>query len=374
MTQNKKIMIIAGEASGDLHGANLVKAIQARQGSISFFGVGGNALRGAGVTIRVDAEELAVVGLSEVFSKIGTILKALSLLKKDLKMQCPDLLILIDFPDFNLKLAAAAKKMNIPVMYYISPQVWAWRTGRVKKIRKLVNEMVVILPFEVNFYKEHHIPVTFVGHPLLDNIAPADFNNTLDKEGIFTIGLLPGSRREEVARLLPVMVQAAEIIAAESQNITFVVSVATSVDKNQVEAITRGCRASISIIQGNIHNVLQTAALVISASGTVTLEAALFGTPMIIIYKMSWLSHWLGAKLIRVKYIGLANLIAGKEVVPELIQEKASPENIAKLALILLRDKKARAEMQRQLHTIRKELGPPGASEMAAKVALRMLS
>ena len=367
-------MIIAGEASGDLHGANLVKAIQARVAFISFFGVGGNALRDAGVTIRVNAEELSVVGLSEAFSKIGTILKALHLLKKDLKMRRPDLLILIDFPDFNLKLAAAAKKLNIPVMYYISPQVWAWRTGRVRKIQRLVDEMVVILPFEVNFYKEHGIHVTFVGHPLLDNIPPADLNNTLDQEGIQTIGLLPGSRSEEVARILPVMVQAAEIIAAQRQNITFVVPIAMSVDRGQVDAIVRGCRANLSIVQGNIHNVLQSAALVISASGTVTLEAALFGTPMIIVYKMSWLSHWLGTKLIRVKHIGLANLIAGKEVVPELIQEKASPENIAEHALRLLRDKEARADIQQQLRMIRKKLGAPGASAMAAEVALGMLS
>jgi lipid-A-disaccharide synthase len=234
--------------------------------------------------------------------------------------------------------------------------------------------MVVILPFEVNFYKEHDIRVTFVGHPLLDNIPGSDLNNTLKKKGIKTIGLLPGSRSEEVARHLPIMIQAAEIIAAQTQDVTFMVAVAMSVDKGQVEAMVRGCKANLSIVQGKVHEVLQSAAFVISASGTVTLEAALFGTPMIIVYKMSWLSHWLATKLIRVKYIGLANLIADKEVVPELIQEKASPENIAENVLHLLRDKDALADMQRQLHTIRKELGTPGASAMAAKVALRMLS
>ncbi len=372
----KRIMIIAGEASGDLHGANLVRAIQAHDPSISFLGVGGAALKGTGVTIRVNAETLSVVGLSEVFSKIGTILKALSVLKKDLKRLRPDLLILIDFPDFNLKLAAAAKKMNIPVMYYISPQVWAWRTGRVKKIRKLVNEMVVILPFEADFYKEHNIPVTFVGHPLLDNISPEDFNNTLNKEGAPIIGLLPGSRNEEVARLLPVMLQAAEIISEQTREVKFTIPVAPSLDKDKMEEMARGCRADISIVQGNIHihKVLHSASFVISASGTATLEAALFGTPMIIVYKISPFSYWLGTKLIRVKHVGLANLIAGKEVVPELIQESASPENIADHALRLLKDKEARAEMQQQLNAIRKELGAPGASAMAAKVALRMLA
>ncbi|MBW2645230.1 MAG: lipid-A-disaccharide synthase [Deltaproteobacteria bacterium] len=369
----KRIMIIAGEASGDMHGANLVKAIQGKEPAIAFFGVGGTALKETGVTIRVKSEELSVVGLSEVFSKIGKILKALSLLKKDLKTLRPDLLILIDFPDFNLRLAAAAKKLNIPVMYYISPQVWAWRTGRVKKIRRLVNEMVVILPFEVDFYKEHDIPVTFVGHPLLDNISPDDFNNTLNKEGLPIIGLLPGSRSEEVARLLPVMIEAAEIISEEVRGIKFIIPVAPSLDKDKVEAMVAGCKAGISIVQGNAYEVLKSAALVISASGTATLEATIFGTPMIIVYKVSPFSYWLGTKLIQVKYAGLANLIAGKEVVPELIQDKASPENIADHALRLLRNKKARAAMQQQLNAIRKELGSPGASDMAAKVALRML-
>lgn len=367
-------MIIAGEASGDLHGANLVKAIQAREPSISFFGVGGTALKGAGVTIRVQSEELSVVGLSEVFSKIGKILKALSLLKKDLKTLRPDLLILIDFPDFNLRLAAAAKKLNIPVMYYISPQVWAWRTGRVKKIRRLVDEMVVILPFEADFYKEHDIPVTFVGHPLLDNISPDDFNNTLNKKGPPIIGLLPGSRSEEVERLLPVMIEAAGIISEEVREVKFIIPVAPSLNKDKAEKMLQGSMADISIAQGNVYEVLKSAVLVISASGTATLEAAIFGTPMLIVYKVSPLSYWLGTKLIRVKYAGLANLIAGEEIVPELIQEKASPENIAEHALRLLRDKKARAEMQQQLNAIRKELGDPGASDMAAKVALRMLS
>jgi lipid-A-disaccharide synthase len=374
MNKSKRIMIIAGEASGDLHGANLVKAIQAREPSISFFGVGGTALKGAGVTIRVQSEELSVVGLSEVFSKIGKILKALSLLKKDLKTLRPDLLILIDFPDFNLRLAAAAKKLNIPVMYYISPQVWAWRTGRVKKIRRLVDEMVVILPFEADFYKEHDIPVTFVGHPLLDNISPDDFNNTLNKEGPPIIGLLPGSRSEEVARLLPVMIEAAGIISEEVREVKFIIPVAPSLNKDKAEKMLQGSMADISIAQGNVYEVLKSAVLVISASGTATLEAAIFGTPMLIVYKVSPLSYWLGTKLIRVKYAGLANLIAGEEIVPELIQEKASPENIAEHALRLLRDKKARAEMQQQLNAIRKELGDPGASDMAAKVALRMLS
>ncbi|MBT9448106.1 MAG: lipid-A-disaccharide synthase, partial [Desulfobacterales bacterium] len=180
--------------------------------------------------------------------------------------------MLIDFPDFNLMLAATAKGLNIPVMYYISPQVWAWRTGRVRKIRKLVDEMVVILPFEADFYRKHKIPVTFVGHPLLDNISPGDLNKPPAKNGSRIVGLLPGSREEEVSRLLPVMTEAAERVSRQIQKTRFLLSVAPSLDRTRVEKMAAGCKADISIAEGNVHNVLRSAEIVISASGTVTLE------------------------------------------------------------------------------------------------------
>ncbi|RLB82272.1 MAG: lipid-A-disaccharide synthase [Deltaproteobacteria bacterium] len=369
-------MIIAGEASGDLHGAHLVRAMLGLNPGLEFFGIGGNALRQAGVRIRIDNSEMAVVGISEAFSKINLLLRALKLAKQDLRESRPDLLILIDFPDFNLRVAHVAQRLGIPVMYYISPQVWAWRTGRVKKIKGVVDHMVVIFPFEVDFYKKWNVPVTFVGHPLLDTMQPeATEGKAEDLKGNgLLVGLLPGSRNEEVTRLLPTMVQVAEILSERVEGIRFAIPVASSVDRAGVEAEVRGTNTRFLILSNRLHDVLRVARLVITASGTVTLEAAITGTPMIIVYKVSALSYWLGKCLIRVKHIGLANLVAGRQIVPELIQADASAETIADQALRMLRDEKGLAQMRHELLQVGERLGMPGASRRAAEVAMSLLS
>ncbi|MFH1076461.1 MAG: lipid-A-disaccharide synthase [Pseudomonadota bacterium] len=374
METKQNIMIVAGEASGDLHGANLVKALLAKEPGISFYGIGGKMLKECGVTLFAEAETLSVVGISEVFSKLNTILSALSLARKELKQRRPQLLILIDFPDFNLRLAKTAKKLNIPVMYYISPQLWAWRKGRIKNIRKLVDEMVVILPFESEFYRQNNVPVTFVGHPLLDVIPAHDPSLTMvDIDMAPLVGLLPGSRNEEVNRLLPIMLQAAEIVSRHIKGVRFILPVAPSLDKGKVQDMIKGVSLNITISQGNVYDVLRSAALVIAASGTVTLEAALFSVPMVIVYKMSWFSHWLAQILIKVKHFGLVNLIAGEEVVPELLQDEVSAENIAAHVLRVLSNKRERLEIYKKLIGIRSKLGSPGASARAADVALRLM-
>jgi len=376
ISYKKKIMIIAGEASGDLHGAHLVRAMIGLNPGLEFFGIGGNALRQAGVRIRIDNSEMAVVGISEAFSKINLLLRALKLAKQDLRESRPDLLILIDFPDFNLRVAHVAQRLGIPVMYYISPQVWAWRTGRVKKIKGVVDHMVVIFPFEVDFYKKWNVPVTFVGHPLLDTMQPeATEGKAEDLKGNgLLVGLLPGSRNEEVTRLLPTMVQVAEILSERVEGIRFAIPVASSVDRAGVEAEVRGTNTRFLILSNRLHDVLRVARLVITASGTVTLEAAITGTPMIIVYKVSALSYWLGKCLIRVKHIGLANLVAGRQIVPELIQADASAETIADQALRMLRDEKGLAQMRHELLQVGERLGMPGASRRAAEVAMSLLS
>lgn len=369
-------MIIAGEASGDLHGAHLVRAMRALNPDLDFFGIGGDALQRAGVQIRVDNSQMAVVGVSEVFSKINLLLRALRLAKQDLKKVRPALLILIDFPDFNLRVSAVAKKLGIPVMYYISPQVWAWRTGRVKKIKKLVDHMVVIFPFEVDFYKEWNVPVTFVGHPLLDSMqlkATEEKAEDLSGNG-FLVGLLPGSRNEEVTRLLPTMVRVAEILSEQIEGICFAIPVASSVGRAVVETIVQGGKARILILSDRLRDILDEAKLVITASGTVTLEAAIAGTPMIIVYKVSPFTYWLGKHLVRVEHIGLANLVAKRPIVPELIQADASAEKIADQALRMLGDKKGLIQMRLELLRVAESLGTPGASRRAAEVALTMLS
>ena len=369
-------MIIAGEASGDLHGANLVDAMRRHDPGLGFLGIGGDALRRAGVDVRIDNADIAVVGGAEVLSKIRPILRALRQAKKDLKEVRPALLILIDFPDFNLRVAAAAKKLGIPVMYYISPQIWAWRAGRVKKIRKRVDHMVVIFPFEADFYKKWDVPVTFVGHPLMDSTPPAGtvgVSTDLRGDGVL-VGLLAGSRAQEVGRMLPIMVEVAERLSKELEGVRFAIPVASSVRRDMVEGIVEGAKAKITVLSNRLRDVLDQATIVITASGTVTLEAAIAGTPMIIVYRLSPLSYWIAKRLIRVTHIGLVNLVGRKSIVPELIQRDASAEQISDKALAMIRDERGLAQVRAELRGVVEKLGLPGASERAAKVAMTMLS
>ncbi|MBW2604529.1 MAG: lipid-A-disaccharide synthase [Deltaproteobacteria bacterium] len=369
-------MIIAGETSGDLHGAKLVKAMQKRNKGLFFCGIGGQALRETGVDILMDAREISVVGITEVFSKIPTILKSLRMVKQSFKTIRPNLLILIDFPDFNLHVAATAKKMGIPVLYYISPQIWAWRPGRVKKIDKLVDHMAVILPFEEEFYKKRKIPVTFVGHPLLENSLPTKQRIENKWVGdIPTIGLLPGSRHGEVTRHLPVMIDAARILLKKIEAIKFIISLSPDMEERHVKEIVKKHKgeADFEIVAGNVSKVLERSKVVVAASGTVTLESAISGTPMVIIYKVSPVSFRLGKALIRVNNIGLVNLIAGKEIVPELIQEEASSQRIADTVFKMLSNPFGLKQLSLELRAIRDKLGGSGASERVADIAFGML-
>ena len=376
LSDKKSIMIIAGEASGDLHGSKLVTAMRKRDKALFFCGIGGQALKDAGVRVLVNASELAVVGITETFSKIPNLLKGMAVAKKTLKTLHPDLLILIDFPDFNLNIAAFAKKLGIPVLYYISPQIWAWRPGRVKKIGKLVDHMAVILPFEEDFYRKHEISVTFVGHPLLDtDLPPRDTAMEEIVEGIPVIGFLPGSRDREIARHLPVMLEAAQILLRRIKNAKFIISLAPDVARKYVEEIVEKHKASaeFELVADDVEKVLEQSRFVVAASGTVTLETAISGTPMLIIYKVSPVSYWLGKALINVKHIGLVNLIAGREIVPELVQDKATPDRIANRVCAMLNDTSYLKRLKRELLSIKELLGGPGASERVADIAVGML-
>jgi lipid-A-disaccharide synthase len=336
--EQKRVMIIAGEASGDQHGAKLVRAMRSRYDGLFFCGIGGQAMRDAGVRVEVDA--------------------------------------LIDFPDFNLHVAATAKKLGIPVLYYICPQVWAWRPGRVQKIKRRVDHLAVILPFEADFFRRHAIPVTFVGHPLLDTQSAPGIDNTAPAtDGKKIVGLLPGSRDREIVRLLPVMLTAAENLTRRGSDIKFLVSVAPSVGKESVQAIVRSHteKADVELSEDGVQNVFRKSSLVVAASGTVTLEAAIWGTPMIIVYRVSTLTYWMGKMLANVRYIGLVNLIADKELAPELIQHDASAENIAANVSKLLNDDSRLQNLKDELLKVRKALGGPGASQRVAEIALNML-
>jgi len=371
------VAILAGEASGDQHGAKLVSAMKKKHPALFFCGIGGAALRQAGVRIIVDASELTVVGITEVVAKIPGILKGMGTIKKLLKSLRPDLLILIDFPDFNLHIAAAAKKLSIPVLYYISPQIWAWRRGRVKRIGRLVDHMAVILPFEQQFYREHNVPVTFVGHPLLDDHLPA-VKQTLaaGAKDRPVIGLVPGSRDIEITRHLPVMLETADILRERLKHVSFIISHAPSVEKKQIEVIIGGQhrRSDVEVVSEGVEKVFAHCDVIVAASGTVTLQAAIHGTPMVIIYKVSPVSFRLGRALIRVPNIGLVNLVAGRQIVPELVQHEASSDNIASAVENMLNNTVDLNRLKQQLLALRDVLGGPGASDRVADIALGMLN
>jgi len=371
------VAIIAGEASGDQHGAKLVRAMQQKKPALSFCGIGGPALRQAGVLILVDAAELAVVGITEVFSKIPAILKGMGIIKRLLKSLKPDLLILIDFPDFNLHIAAQAKKLGIPVLYYISPQIWAWRRGRGKRIAKLVDHMAVILPFEAQFYQEFKVPVTFVGHPLLDDALPtAGQALKVSVQNPPVIGLLPGSRESEIVRLLPIMLDAGDILKQRLNHVTFAISRAGSVQRALIEDIVGRHPGwdDVDVISTGVETVLERCDAVIAASGTVTLQAAIHGIPMVIIYKVSPVSAWLGKLLVRVPHVGLVNLVAGQSLVPELLQDDATGDKIARAIHTMIDDGDQLNHLRHRLIALRDELGGPGASERVADLALGMIN
>ena len=371
------VAILAGEASGDQHGARLVSAMQKKNPALFFCGMGGDALRQAGVRILMEASELTVVGITEVFAKIPAILKGMAKIKKLLKSLRPDLLILIDFPDFNLHIAAVAKKLDIPVLYYISPQIWAWRQGRVKRIGKLVDHMAVILPFEQRFYKEHNVPVTFVGHPLMDANMPAlDTVSNAGPDDGTVIGLVPGSRDNEIIRHLPVMLDTADILNERLKRVTFVISHAPSVERDRIQEVLEGhrLRAEIEVISDDVEKVFERCDVIVAASGTVTLQAAIHGMPMVIIYKVSPVSFWLGRALVRVPNIGLVNLVAGEQLVPELVQHEACADNIASALENMLNDASQLNHLKQRLFALRNVLGGGGASERVADLALEMLN
>ena len=376
--KNKTIMIVAGEASGDMHGANLVREMLKIDPALNFYGIGGNKLREEGVELLANASDMAVVGLTEVISKLGSILKIMGMMNRSLDERLPDLVILIDYPDFNIPLAKAAKKRGIKVFYYISPQVWAWRKGRIGQIKKTVDKMAVILPFEVDTYGQEGFAVNYVGHPLLD-LVKLNYSKQESRkkfglaENKITIGILPGSRLSEVRKLMPELLRAAEILTQRMPDVQFVLPLADTLEEIIITDIISGFNVKVKIISGHTYDVISCADLALVASGTATLETALLGVPMIIVYKISLLSYFIGRLFVHVKNIGLVNIIAGKTIVPELIQGDASGKRIAGEALAILTNGERKQEMIKELEAIRARLGEAGAAIRAAQIACDMI-
>lgn len=371
-----RIMIVAGEASGDMHGARLIAALMAQAPGARICGIGGPELTRQGVEILYDASRLAVVGIVEVLSHFRFIREAMRALEKRLREQPPDLLILIDYPDFNLILAKKAKRLGIPVFYYISPQVWAWRSGRVKTIKKLVDRMAVILPFEQEFYRKLGMRVDFVGHPLMDAVQPTrsreDFLQSLGIDPESTvIGILPGSRKREIAGMLPVFLAAAKRMREQLVKPVFVLPLAPTLNEEDLLANGLGeAGVEVRVVRENRYDLMGACNAVMAASGTVSLELAILDVPMVISYRVSPLTYFLGRRLIKVQYASLVNLVAGREVVPELLQDEAVPEKIADATLRLIKNQAERTRMLAGLAEVRERLGGPGASERSARLAL----
>lgn len=376
--KNYKIMIIAGEKSGDIHGANLVNEIKKLSSDITFDGVGGDRLAEAGVKLMYNMTDLAVLGASEIIRKFSQFYAILKDIVSTLKKEHFDAVILIDFPGFNLRLAERIRKLGIPIIYYISPQVWAWRKKRVNLITELVDKMIVILPFEKKCYQNVNIDVDFVGHPLLDSIKVSHTKEELKKEfnikgNIPLIGLLPGSRENEISRILPVMMESAALITKSIPEARFIIPAATPMLKKKIKDITYQYPIKPLVCQDYSHEIMKAADLVLVASGSATLETAFFTTPMIIIYKVSFLTWILAKMLVKIPHIGLVNIVAGSEIAPEFIQHNAKTDVIAKNAVVLLTDKAQREKVKKELGLVKEKLGSPGASTRAAKIVLEMI-
>jgi len=357
----KRVLISAGEASGDLHAANLVEATTKVAPNIEFYGMGSGSMQKVGVNIIVDARKLSVFGYWEIVTTLLKILRAYFTMRRAILRDKPDLLILVDYPGFNLRLAKVAKKAGVKVLYFISPKIWAWHQSRVKIIKECVDMMAVIFPFEVDFYQKWQIPVKFVDNHLMKLIenrlslekARQLFNIDPNNK---VIGLFPGSRKSEIKRLLPVMLEAAKILKEKNPNIQFLLPKASSIDMDQLEPELQTSNLPIQVITGHNYDVMQVSDAIITASGTATLEIALIGTPLVIIYRLSWPEYQLAKRIIKIPYAGLCNILAGKEVAKELLQYDATPEKIAAEIDGVLNDQAYRNRMKDELANIKKSL------------------
>ena len=382
-TRPRHFIIIAGEASGDTHAAHLVNSILEIKPNTRFSGLGGPKMRESGVELYEDLTKVAVVGFTEVLKHFQFFRKCFYLILKKVQEIRPDAVILVDYPGFNLRLAKKLKKLGCKVIYYISPQVWAWKESRVNLIKKCVDKMIVIFPFEKEFYQKHHYAVEYCGHPLLDILQVKKNNEEFLKSvGLstakLTIGLLPGSRNKEVDRHFPVMFQAAQMIHKRFPQTQFIVARAPTINglnmDQQQFTFPGGIPIPIRVVEEKFYDCINACNFCIVASGTATLEVALFNKPMVIVYKTSCVSFLLAKLFVKIPYVGMVNVLAGKKIVPECLQRQANPNHIAKACLDLLTDETKLAEMKSELKKVRDALGEQGASDRAAKEVIKIVS
>ncbi|TVR39200.1 MAG: lipid-A-disaccharide synthase [Cryomorphaceae bacterium] len=372
-----KFYVIAGEASGDLHGANLIRELKRQHPGSTFRAWGGDKMEAAGAQVVKHYRDLAFMGFIEVIANLRTILRNINECKKDIAQFKPDALILIDYPGFNMRIGPFAKQLGIKVLYYISPQIWAWKQNRVHKLKQFVDRMYVILPFEKDFYKRFDVDVDFVGHPLLDAIG--QYNRELFDETTWRrqhglpvstplVVMLPGSRKQEVRTMLNVMIGATRSFAGY----TFVVAGAPSLEPEFYHEVLKG--QDVQVIHGETYALLRIAHAALVTSGTATLETALFKVPQVVCYKGNQLSYLIARRLVKVNYISLVNLIMGREVVKELIQHEMNADTVSEQLRALCEDGQVRNEMREAYEVLREKLGGEGASELTAKLMLKTLN
>jgi lipid-A-disaccharide synthase len=377
LVTGRRVMISCGEASGDLYAGALIRAMREIDPQLTAFGFGGGRMEAAGARLIGDYRGFSVTGLVEALRVVPKSWRMLRKLRDAAARDKPDVFVAIDFPDFNFRLLPAMRKLGIPIVYYVSPQLWAWRPNRIDTIKQFVDKMLVIFPFEAPLYQTAGVPVEFVGHPLVDLAVPErDRKTVLSSAGLNvdapTIALLPGSRPNELRQILPTLVEAAVTIARERSGVQFVVARAPALadDLFAPLATLKSAGVSHAMIEGAADDVLAAVDVVVTASGTATVQTALHGRPMVIVYRLSPLTFALGRAFVRVHTYGMVNLVAGRPVVPELIQESFTAANVAREASALLADARAVTDMRRALAEVRARLGAPGASARAAKAVL----
>ncbi|HTY44706.1 MAG TPA: lipid-A-disaccharide synthase [Patescibacteria group bacterium] len=373
MEKIKTVLIVAGEASGDMHAASLVKALKDIGPAAEFFGVGGQKLKREGVELLYDMTTIAVVGFFEVLRNFGTFRRIFRRLLEEADRRRPDVAILVDYPGFNLRLAAELKKRDIPVIYYISPQVWAWGQGRINTIKRLVNTMIVVLPFEEDLYRKAGVPVVYTGHPLLDVVKPqASRQQVCGQAGLdpgkTIFALLPGSRQKEVKTLLPIMLETAGLLRASLPEAQFLLLRAPSVPQEVFDRLLAKYPLPVRLLTDMAYDGVAACDFALVASGTATLETAIIATPMVILYKVSFLTWAYMKAAIRIPYIGLANVVRQEKLVAEFIQYDARPSRIADYIIKILQDPPKLAELKRGLAETAGLLGKKGASLRAAQV------
>lgn len=362
-----KLAIIAGEASGDLHAAEVIRELKILDPSLQTFGIGGDLLAAEGMRLLHHAREMGITGLFNVIRHLGMFRRVFEELIATIRREKPDAVLLVDYPDFNLRLARRCRAMGLRVIYYISPQVWAWRRGRVRGIARNVNRIIVIFPFEEEIYRKANVPVTYVGHPLIDELRGVERRRE-EPSSPLSIALLPGSRRSEIAALLPAMLEAIRTLGAERDVDAFVVQ-APTIAAAELLALMRDSGHYVRIVPHGGGAAIAAADVALSSSGTATLECAVIGTPVVVMYRLSPATYWVARRLVRLAHFSLVNIVAGRRVVPELLQHEVTAERLVR-EVRALADPEAHARMLAELAEVRARLGEGGASRRAAQAIM----